>query len=84
MTMEYEDMVRAITRTYWKALLDQDGPAREQAAALMHRYGLNPDAADKIIEEFSRKPLQEWLAPQSDAQASAPLTSTRQAATKEA
>ena len=67
MTMEYEDMVRSITQAYWSALLEQDGPAREQAAALMQRYGLAPGAADTIIEEFSRKPLQEWLAPESGA-----------------
>lgn len=67
MTMEYEDMVRVITQTYWNAVLEQDGPAREQAAALMQRYGLNPEAADAIIEEFSRKPLQQWLAPESGA-----------------
>ena len=67
MTMEYEDMVRSITQAYWTALLEQDGPAREQAMALVQRYGFMPDAANTIIDEFSRKPLQEWLAPQSGA-----------------
>jgi hypothetical protein len=67
MTMNYDDMVRSITQAYWQKLLAEDGPAREQAAALMQRYGFEADAADTIIEEFSRKPLQDWLAPQSAA-----------------
>lgn len=60
MTMEYEDMVRDITQTYWRALIEKDGAARQEAAALVQRYGLQPGAADTIIEEFSLKPWQEW------------------------
>ncbi|RYG61644.1 MAG: hypothetical protein EON60_02755 [Alphaproteobacteria bacterium] len=60
MTMEYEDMVRNITQTYWRTLIETDGPARQEAAALMQRYGLQPAAANTIIDEFSLKPWQEW------------------------
>jgi hypothetical protein len=65
MTMEYEDVVRSITQTYWQSLLENDAIAREQAAELAQRYGFQPHAANTMIEEFSRLPLQEWLAQQS-------------------
>lgn len=65
MTIEYEDMVRTINQAYWQSLLENDGMAREQAAALAQRYGFQPQAADTMIDEFSRQPLQEWLATQS-------------------
>ncbi len=60
MTMDYEDMVRNITQTYWRTLIEQDETARREAAALVQRYGLQAAAADTIIEEFSLKPWQEW------------------------
>ena len=60
MTMEYEDMVRDITQTYWRTLTQNDSAARMAAAAKMQRYGLQPKAADTIIDEFSLKPWQEW------------------------
>ena len=60
MTMEYEDMVRDITQTYWRTLMGKDEDARREAAALIQRYGLKPAAADTIINEFSLKPWQEW------------------------
>jgi len=68
MTMEYEDVVRSINQAYWQSLLENDGPARELAAALAQRYGFQPTAANTMIEEFSRAPLQEWLAQQAGAQ----------------
>ena len=68
MTMEYEDVVRSINQAYWQSLLENDGPAREQAAALAQHYGFQPHAANTMIEEFSRLPLQEWLAQQAGAQ----------------
>ena len=71
MTMEYEDVVRNITQTYWQTLLENDGMAREQASALAQRYGFMPTAANTMIEEFSRLPLQEWLAQQSGADTAA-------------
>lgn len=64
MTMEYEDVVRSINQAYWHSLLENDAAAREQAAALAQRYGFQPHAANTMIEEFSRLPLQEWLAQQ--------------------
>ena len=68
MTMEYEDVVRSINQAYWQSLLENDAQAREQASALAQRYGFQPQAADTMIEEFSRLPLQEWLAQQAGAQ----------------
>lgn len=65
MTMEYEDAVRSINQAYWQSLLENDGAAREHAAALAQRYGFHANAANTMIEEFSRQPLQEWLAQQS-------------------
>lgn len=65
MTMEYEDVVRSVTQAYWQTLLENDEYARLHAAALAQRYGFQPAAAYTMIEEFSRQPLQEWLARQS-------------------
>jgi len=65
MTMEYEDVVRSINQAYWQSLLENDGIAREQAAAMAQRFGFQADAADTMIKEFSKQPLQEWLARQS-------------------
>lgn len=63
--IDYADVVRSITQAYWQALLENDLTARRQASELAERYGFNPDAADTMIDEFSRQPLQEWLAHQS-------------------
>lgn len=60
MTMDYDEMVRTITQAYIKELLSKDDAARAAAAALMQRYGLPPEAADTIIETYSRGPIKEW------------------------
>lgn len=63
--IDYNDVVRSITQAYWQALLENDYTARQQASELAERYGFNSSAADTMIDEFSRQPLQEWLAHQS-------------------
>ncbi len=65
MTIEYEDVVRSITHAYWKTLLENDATARAHAAEQARLMGLKPEAADTMINTFSRGPLQEWLAHQS-------------------
>jgi hypothetical protein len=65
--MEYVDIVRTVNQAYWQSLLENDAAARQFAADLAERFGFQPQAADTMIEEFSRQPLQEWLAQQSGA-----------------
>lgn len=60
MTMDYEDMVRTVTRKYLHTLLKHDQQARDEAAAEIQTFGLNPEAADTIIQKYSIEPLQEW------------------------
>lgn len=62
---DYNDAVRSITQAYWQSLLENDLAARQQASQLAERYGFNAQAADTMINEFSRQPLAEWLAHQS-------------------
>lgn len=65
MTIEYEDVVRSITQAYWQALLEHDAAARAQAAEQAALLGFRPEAAETMINQFSRGPLEEWLAHQS-------------------
>lgn len=65
--MEYVDVVRTVNQAYWQSLLENDAAARQMAAELAERFGFQPHAANTMIEEFSRQPLQEWLAQQSGA-----------------
>lgn len=63
--MEYNDVVRDVNQTYWQTLLENDAFARKLAEELVQRYGFQPQAAESMIEEFSRQPLQDWLAQKS-------------------
>ncbi len=65
MTTEYEDMVRSFTHTYWTTLMAYDAVARAQVAEQAEALGMRREAADTIINTFSRGPLEEWLAHQS-------------------
>lgn len=63
--MDYTDIVRSINQAYWQTLLENDASARQNAASMAEQMGFQPEAADTMIDEFSRQPLQEWLAQQS-------------------
>ncbi|TKW60957.1 MAG: hypothetical protein DI628_08725 [Blastochloris viridis] len=65
MTIEYEDVVRSLTHAYWTTLLEKDAEARAIAAEKAQLMGFTPEAANTMINTFSRKPLEEWLAHQS-------------------
>ncbi|PZP39407.1 MAG: hypothetical protein DI585_04175 [Pseudomonas fluorescens] len=63
--IEYEDVVRSINQAYRQWLVENDGPAREQATELGRAMGFKPEAINTMIDEFSRGPLKEWSAQQS-------------------
>lgn len=65
--MDYADIVRSINQAYWRSLLENDTQARASAASIAEQMGFAPEAADTMIEEFSRQPLSEWLAQRSAA-----------------
>lgn len=63
--MDYTDVVRSISQAYWKVLLENDAEARASAERVAEQLGFQPNAADTMIEQFSRQPLEEWLAQRS-------------------
>jgi len=65
MTHDYDDAVRSITQAYWHTLLENDTAARARAAAQAEHMGFAPEAAETMVNQFSREPLKEWLAQQS-------------------
>lgn len=67
MTMDYADVVRSINQAYWQSLLQNDEQAQAIASQVAEQMGFMPEAAKTMIEEFSRQPLNEWLAQRSAA-----------------
>lgn len=63
--MEYTDVVRSINQAYWQMLLENDADARAFAGRVAEQLGFQASAAETMIEQFSRRPLAEWLAQRS-------------------
>jgi 3-hydroxyisobutyrate dehydrogenase-like beta-hydroxyacid dehydrogenase len=61
MMFDYNDMVNNINKAYWRHLLENDTLALAEAARIAEEHGLQPEAAQEIVRQYSRGPLEEWL-----------------------
>ena len=59
--MDYLDVVQTVSKAYWEALLENDQNARHAARESIKGMGFSGDAADTLVDEFSRQPLENWL-----------------------